>query len=57
MVTFSIFIRVHPHFPKQHALSRLPLPVTPAKTNVEPEMVLLAEHLAESPVSAMDIRL
>ena len=39
------------------ALSRLPLPVTPVKTELEPELVLLAEHLAESPVSAKDIRI
>ena len=37
------------------ALSRLPLPVTPVKTDLEPELVLLTEHLAESPVSAEDI--
>ena len=38
------------------ALSRLPLPVEPLKTEPEPEIVLLAEHLAESPVTADDIR-
>jgi transposase InsO family protein len=38
------------------ALSRLPLPEEPAKTTVEPELVLLAEHLDESPVTAADIR-
>ena len=38
------------------ALSRLPLPVLPAKTELEPELLLLAEHLAEAPVTADDIR-
>ncbi len=37
------------------ALSRLPLPVEPAKTEAPPELVLLAEHLADSPVTADDI--
>ena len=37
------------------ALSRLPLPVEPVETEVEPELVLLAEHLADSPVTAHDI--
>ena len=32
--------------------SRLPLPEQPAKMFEEPELVLLAEHLEESPVSA-----
>ena len=39
------------------ALSRLPLPVEPAKLELEPELVLLAEHLADSPVMANDIRI
>ena len=38
------------------ALSRLPLPVLPAKTELEPKLLLLAEHLAEAPVTADDIR-
>ena len=38
------------------ALSRLPLPEEPLKTVEEPELVLLAEHLAESPVTAHDIQ-
>ena len=37
------------------ALSRLPLLEEPAKTVPEPELVLLAEHLADSPVNANDI--
>ena len=39
------------------ALSRLPLPEEPATTTKEPELVLLAEHLADSPVTASDIQL
>ena len=39
------------------ALSRLPLPVEPAKIELEPELVLLAEHLADSPETANDIRI
>ena len=35
-----------------NALSRLPLPVEPAEAEVEPELVLLAEHLADSSVTA-----
>ncbi len=34
------------------ALSRLPLAVEAAVTNTPPELVLLTEHLANSPVSA-----
>ena len=37
------------------ALSRLPLPKEPARNTMEPELVLLAEHLAKSPVTASDI--
>ena len=37
------------------ALSRLPLSEQPAKIFEEPELVLLAEHLDESPVNANDI--
>ena len=38
------------------ALSQLPLPEEPVKTVEEPELVLLAEHLADSPVTAVDIQ-
>ena len=38
------------------ALSRLPLPVQPSKNELEPELVLLADHLSDSPVTADDIR-
>ena len=37
-------------------LSRLPLPVVPAKTETPPELVLLMEHLEDSPVTADHIR-
>ena len=39
-----------------HALSRLPLPEEPAKTTLAPELVLPAEHLVDSPITAADIR-
>ena len=39
------------------ALSRLPLPTEPATTEPAPELVLLAEHLADSPVTADDVRM
>ncbi len=38
------------------ALSRLPLPVEPATTDTPPEIVLLADHLKDSPVTEADIR-
>ena len=38
------------------ALSRLPLQVEPSTTHTPPELVLLAEHLDDSPVTANDIR-
>ena len=38
------------------ALSRLPLPTEPGRKPEEPEIVLLAEHLADSPVTAKDIQ-
>ena len=38
------------------ALSRLPLLEEPARTVTEPELVLLSEHLDDSPVTANDIR-
>ena len=38
------------------ALSRLPVQGEPSKEVEEPELVLLAEHLADSPVTAQDIR-
>ena len=39
------------------ALSRLPLPTVPAQTQTPPELVLLMEHLADSPVTSHHIRL
>ena len=38
------------------ALSRLPLPEVPDPSSMPPELVLLAEHLDDSPVTAADIR-
>ena len=38
------------------ALSRLPLQVAPVTTQTPPELVLLTEHLDESPVTATQIR-
>ena len=38
-----------------NALSCLPRPEQPSKVFEEPELVLLAEHLEESPASADDI--
>ena len=37
-------------------LSRLPLPIEPAVAKIPPELVLLAEHLDNSPVTADQIR-
>ena len=38
------------------ALSRLPLPDAPAEVPMEPELVLLLQHLHKSPVTSSDIR-
>ena len=38
------------------ALSRLPLAVVPAETDTPPEVILLMEHLCDSPVTAHDIQ-
>ena len=38
------------------ALSRLPLPNAPVEVPLEPELVLLLQHLDESPVTVNDIR-
>ena len=38
------------------ALCRLPLPVEPATIETFPELVLLIEHLNDSPVTAEDVR-
>jgi len=38
------------------ALSRLPLPTAPTEVPLEPELVLLLQHLDESPVTVNDIR-
>ena len=38
------------------ALSRLPLPEVPDPSSMPPELVLLAEHLDDPPVTAADIQ-
>jgi len=38
------------------ALSQLPLPTTPTEVPLEPKLVLLLQHLDESPVTVNDIR-
>ena len=38
------------------ALSRLPLAVVPSETDTSPEVILLMEHLCNSPVTAHDIQ-
>ena len=53
---YSLVFRSTTAHANADALSRLPLPEEPAKTVLEPELVLLAEHLADSPVTASDIR-
>ena len=46
---------------KQHgntdALSRLPISTTPVEVPMAPELVLLLDHLADSPTTVNDIRL
>ena len=49
------FRNTHAHA-NANALSRLPLPVEPATTTTPPELVLLTEHMADSPVTATQIR-
>ena len=49
------FRNTHEHA-NADALSRLPLSVEPAASKLPPELVLLAEHLANSPVTADQIR-
>jgi len=36
------------------ALSRLPLPATDSEEQISPELVLLLEHLKESPTTVVD---
>jgi len=43
-------------YKRQDALSRLPLPFEPPTDQTPPELVLLTDHLAESPVTANHIR-
>ena len=48
------FRNTHAHA-NADALSRLPLPTVPEQTPIPPELVLLTEHLADSPVTAGQI--
>ena len=49
------FRNTHEHA-NADALNRLPLSVEPAVSKLPPELVLLAEHLANSPVTADQVR-
>ena len=51
-----MFRRTAKAYGNADALSRLPLPVAPAKTETPPELVLIMEHLEDSPVTADHIR-
>ena len=53
---YSLVFRNTTAHANMDALSHLPLPEEPVKTFQEPELVLLTEHLADSPVTAKDIR-
>ena len=48
------FRNTHAHA-NTDALSRIPLPTVPEQTPIPPELVLLTEHLADSPVTAGQI--
>ena len=50
-----VFRGTKPHS-NVYALSRLQLPNAPAEVPMEPELVLLLQHLDESPVTVNDIR-
>ena len=54
---YSLLFRSTTAHANVDALSRLPLPEEPAKSKTEPELVLLADHLDDSPVTAADIRI
>ena len=63
--SWSLFLSMYEyalifHGTKAHAntdaLSRLPLPVEPETIETLPELVLLTEHLNNSPVTAKDVR-
>ena len=50
-----VFLKTEAHS-NADALSRLPLPTVPAEVSTSSELVLLMEHLADSPVTADHIR-
>ena len=56
--TYEYFLSFRPTEAHSNAntLSRLPLPSAPAQVPTPPELVLLMEHLEESPVTASHIR-
>ena len=58
MSTFEYTLKFHntTAHANADALSRLPLPVEPAVPQLPPELVLLADHLSNSPVTADQIR-
>ena len=56
MFEYTLKFRNTTAYTNADALSRLPLPEVPTVTQTPPELVLLADHLANSPVSARQIR-
>ena len=56
MFEYTLKFRNTTAYANADALSRLPLPEVPTVTQTPPELVLLADHLANSPVSACQIR-
>ncbi len=52
---YSLVFRNTSAHANSDALSRLPLPVEPATTDTPPKIVLLADHLKDSPVTEADI--
>ena len=55
MSEYTLILRNTTAHANADALSRLPLPVEPAVVKKPPEFVLLADHLANSPVTADQI--
>ena len=56
MYEYTLIFRGTKAHANADALSRLPLPVEPATIETLPELVLLTEHLNDSPVTAKDVR-